>query len=279
MKKIALLLVCCLLFPVSLTAQDTKDDKTVKEAKDSKEDKKAKEDKGDKKAKESKDSKEKVIALHYKPREKAKEKPGSLPQVKIYFEEIRDTRPQPKEIGVNQESKDKKIIIVAAEEGAAGKFVHSVLKNEFRDKGFLVEDNSTQAQKIIRGTLSKFWIVEERRYNSEILLKIEIRDKSGTNYLTKHYSGTGSNFGRSLSEANYQETLSDSLARMIEQMFADGEFLRALNEKPKPVKVEEKTTTPAIQDQSPAAGKTAPARSKPKKPAAGKPSGPVFGPK
>lgn len=254
-------------------AQEAKEDKAVKESKDTKEEKK------DKKAKEDKGAKEKVIALQYKPKQGAKEKPGSVPQVKLYFEEIRDTRPQPREIGENQESKDKKIIIAAAEEGAAGKFVHSVLKNEFRDKGFFVEDNPTQAQKIIRGTLSKFWTIEERRYNSEILIKIEVRDKTGTHYLTKHYSGTGSNFGRSLSEANYQETISDSLARMMDQIFVDGEFLRALNEKPKPVKVEEKPTPATVGTPSTSPAKDSPARKKTQKPAAAKPSGPVFGPK
>ena len=204
MKKIALVLLCCLLIPWSVEAE------------------------------------EKVIDLQYKPKEKVKVHLKNAPTVKIFFEEVKDTRSQPREIGENQEDKENKIKIVTPKDDGARHFVLLVLKKEFRNKGFKVENKPDKAQKIIIATLLKFWTVEESRYNSETLLEVELRDKIGEGSFKKTYSGTGTNFGRSLSEENYNESFSDAIARIVETVFSDSEFLKVLSEKPKPPRVEKK---------------------------------------
>jgi uncharacterized lipoprotein YajG len=204
LKKIALVLLCCLLIPWSVEAE------------------------------------EKVIDLQYKPKEKVKVHLKNAPTVKIFFEEVKDTRSQPREIGENQEDKENKIKIVTPKDDGARHFVLLVLKKEFRNKGFKVENKPDKAQKIIIATLLKFWTVEESRYNSETLLEVELRDKIGEGSFKKTYSGTGTNFGRSLSEENYNESFSDAIARIVETVFSDSEFLKVLSEKPKPPRVEKK---------------------------------------
>jgi hypothetical protein len=186
------------------------------------------------------EAKEKEINLEYKPRDKVTVNPKDVPVMKIYFEEVKDIRSNPREIGENQENKDKKIQIVTSEDNGARKFVLSVLKNEFKDKGFKIEENIDEAQKIIRGTLIKFWTVEESRYNSETQLRIEVKDKTGGVYFNRTFSGEGTNRGRSLSEVNYQESFSNAVARVMDKIFSDAEFLKMLSEKPKPPRVEEK---------------------------------------
>lgn len=186
------------------------------------------------------EAEDKEIELQYKPREKVNVHTKHVPAVKIYFEEVKDPRSRPKEIGENQEDKDKKIQIVTPDGHGAGRFVLSVLKSEFRDKGFKVEDRSDEAQKIISTTLLKFWTMEERRYNSEIQIRVELRDNNGQVSFKKTYSGAGINSGRSLSEVNYNESFSDAISRMMEKLFSDLEFLKVLSEKPKPPRVEEK---------------------------------------
>lgn len=263
MKRTICLLLCLLLQSVFLYAAEPKAAGEEKAAQEKKKDKEAK---------------EKVITLRFQPKEKVKETPQNIPPVKVFFDEVRDERPRPKEIGENLENKDKRISIVTAEENGAAQFVQGVLKEQFREKGFTVEENASGAQKILRGTLIKFWTVEERRYRSEVALKLEVRDKAHHLYYQRSYTGEGTNFGRSLSEANYQESISESLARMLDLIFADDALIKALAERPRPARSEEKAS-PSSTKAAPAQDKTASPAGKAKKPTGAKPTGPVFGPK
>lgn len=263
MKKLFCVILCLILCPLTVSAASSEaQEKTVQEGK-----------------KDKSSDKEKTIALHFRPKEKVKETPKDIPEAKIFFEELRDERPRPKEIGENLENKDKRILITTSDENGAAKFVHTVLKNAFRDKGFSLEESAGAAQKIIKGTLVKFWTVEEKRYRSEIQLKIEVRDRSNHLYYQRTYVGEGSNFGRSLSEFNYQEAISESLARMLDSIFSDDSLLKALAERPKPTRTEEKAAPAATPETPSVKGQPTPTPSKTKKPAPGKPTGPVFGPK
>jgi hypothetical protein len=205
-KKIIFVLICCLLIPWSVEGKD----------------------------------KDLLINLEYKPNEKVKVIPRNVPEVKIYFGEINDTRPQRSKVGENQESKNERIPILTKEEDSASLFVLSILKKEFQEKKFKVEANFDQAQKIISTTLMKFWAIETDLYNSEIILRIDITDQNGEIYFKKIYSGLGIAKGRSLKERNYNETFSNAIARMVDKVFSDSEFIRILNEKPKPPRVEKK---------------------------------------
>ena len=78
------------------------------------------------------------------------------------------------------------------------------------------------------------------------------------------YSGTGKNFGRSLSETNYNESFSDSLVMIVEALFSDHEFLRALAEKPAVLRAEEKA--PHAPPVAPAPAPPTPAATEPPAP-------------
>ncbi len=204
LKKIAILLFFCLLLPWSVSAKELE------------------------------------IELKYMPRDKVNVRPKEVSPLKIYFEAVEDNRSQPRRIGENIEDKNKKVQIVTPDADAASQLIRTVLKNEFKNKGFAIEDSFDRGQKIIQTTLEKFWTLEESRYNSVTQLRVEVREKSGEVSFRRIYSTTGSNSGRSLSEVNYNESYSDALARMVEKLFSDSEFLRVLAEKPRPRRVEEK---------------------------------------
>ena len=237
------------------------------------------------------EAKEKTIQLRYKPNNEAKVHPKA-PAVKIFLDEFRDARSNPRAIGENLEDEGSKVLITTSDTNGARNFVKSALGTEFNRKGFQLVDSPGEAGKIVNGTLVRFWTVETNRYNSQTQLRIEVKDKQGNTYLNKTYSGTGKNFGRSLSEQNYYETFSDSVANMVEGLFSDGEFLRAL-EKPAPARMEEKVSAPPVAATPPApaekpvskgkAKKTVPpqpAQTQPSPPApAPSPVGPAFGPK
>jgi hypothetical protein len=175
-----------------------------------------------------------TISLEYKPNAKVKVSPASVPPLRIFFGEFKDERPDPSQVGENLEDKAKRVVIATDDPKASGHLVGSALTNEFRKKGFRLVDQAGQADKIVGGSLIKFWTVETNRYNTETKVKLEIRDPSGQVVFSRLVTGTGKNFGRSLSETNYNESFSDSLVMIIEALFLDQDFIRALGEKPAP---------------------------------------------
>lgn len=204
MKKLILILLCGLLIPWSAEAKD------------------------------------KTINLQYIPREKVKFNPKIVSTEKIFFEAIIDSRSQSREIGENIEDKKKPIKILTSREDGAVEFLLLILKKEFNEKGFKIETNPSGASKIISTTLLKFWTEETSTYNTEMQLRIEVKDKQGEPFFKKTYASASTNRGRSLSDGNYNECFSDALARIGDQLFSDLELLRGLAEKPKPPKVEAK---------------------------------------
>ena len=177
-----------------------------------------------------------TISLEYKPNAKVKASPASVPPLRIFFGEFKDERPDPRQVGENTEDKAKRIVIATDDPKASGHLVAAALAAEFRKKGFRLVDQAGQADKIVGGSLIKFWTVETSRYNTETQVKMEVRDPSGRVTFSRLVSGTGKNFGRSLSETNYNESFSDSLVMIVETLFLDQDFIKALGEKPAPVR-------------------------------------------
>jgi uncharacterized lipoprotein YajG len=214
--------------------------------------------------------------LEFKPRESVKVHPKNVPAIRIFFESIQDARSNPRTIGENLEDKDQKVTIRASNEPAS--FVRSVLNREFRSKKFSVEDNAGSAAKIITGTLIKFWTVETSNYDSQTHLKIEVKDRTGRVHYSHTYAGVGKNRGRSLSDTNYNECISNSMTSLIDKLFSDQEFLNALSEKSPPPAEEGNPAVSAAESQ-PIRTKKTKKRSPPSPAAAPAPTQPVFGPK
>ena len=188
-----------------------------------------------------------TIDLEFKPRENVKVHPKNVPAGKIFFEPIHDARSNSRTIGENLEDKDQKVTIKTSNEPSG--FVRSVLIREFRNKKFSVEDNAGSASKIITGTLIKFWTVETSSYDSQTQLKIEVKDRTGRVHYSNTYAGVGKNRGRSLSDTNYDESISNSMTSLIDKVFSDQEFLSALSERSVAPAAEGRTAVPAAEGQ------------------------------
>jgi uncharacterized lipoprotein YajG len=219
-----------------------------------------------------------TVDLEFKPRDNVKVSPKNVPTGKIFFEPIQDTRSNPRTIGENLEDKNQKVTIRASKEPA--NFVRSALIKEFRNKKFSVEDNAGAAAKIITGTLVKFWTIETSNYDSQTQLKIEVKDKNGRVNYSRTYAGVGKNRGRSLSDTNYDESISNSMTSLIDKLFSDQEFLEALSDR---TPLPSGGGTPAV-----SAAESKPARTKkikkttqphPTPPPAPSQTQPAFGPK
>jgi hypothetical protein len=200
-----------------------------------------------------------TISLEYKPNAKVKTSPASVPPVRIFFGEFKDERPDSRQVGENMEDKAKRVVIATDDPKASGHLVEAALTNEFRKKGFKLVDQAGQADKIVGGSLIKFWTVETSRYNTETQVKMEVRDPSGRVTFSRLVTGTGKNFGRSLSETNYNESFSDSLVMIIETLFLDQDFIKALGEKSAPARP--MVPAPPVVKEPPGAAAKAPVKS------------------
>lgn len=214
------------------------------------------------------------VDLEFKPRESVKVNPKNVPASKIFFEPVQDARSNPRTIGENLEDKGQKVSILASNEPSG--FVRSVLIREFRNKKFSVEDNAGTASKIVAGTLVKFWTVETSNYDSQTQIKIEVKDRNGRVHYSRTYPGVGKNRGRSLSDTNYNESISNSMTSLIDKIFSDQEFLNSLSDTSALPAAGGKPATIAVESQ-PAPAKKSKRRSPP--PPAPSKTQPVFGPK
>jgi hypothetical protein len=190
-----------------------------------------------------------VIDLKFKPNHGVKVNPKDVPAARIFFEHIKDARPNQRNVGENLEDKGERVLIQVNDIDGASDFVGSALNKEFRSKKFSVVDQAGAASKIISGTLIKFWTIETSQYNTQTQLRIEVKENNGRVYFSKIYTGTGKNRGRSLGADNYYECMSDSMASIIDGLFSDHEFLSALSEKHHLPSVEGKPAVPAVESQ------------------------------
>lgn len=213
------------------------------------------------------------VDLDFKPRDNVKVNPRNVPTGKIFFEPFQDARSNPKNIGENLEH--KKVSIFSSNEPS--QFARSVLVREFRNKKFSVEESNGAANKIVAGTLVKFWTVETSTYDSQTQIKIEVKDRSGRVQFSRLYSGVGKNRGRSLSEVNYNESISDSMTSLVDKIFSDQEFLNSLSETSAAPASGGKPAVMAVENQPGPPPKRVKKRSPP--PPAPSQTQPAFGPK
>jgi hypothetical protein len=169
-----------------------------------------------------------VVNLRFDPNHGVGVRPKIVPADKIFFENFKDVRSNPRSIGVNLEHRNR-LPVFSSSDGAVNRFVHAALIREFRRKNFSLEEQAGTASKVITGTILKFWTQETSIYSSQTQVQIEVKDKSGRLFYTNTYTGFGRNRGRSFTEYNYNECISDSINSLVGKIFSDQGFLSALS--------------------------------------------------
>lgn len=169
----------------------------------------------------------KEIKLEYKPTSVVKNGPTNIGNLKIFIDAFKSDD-SGNEIGKNSEDEKKSISIVSKEANGPVYLVNKAFNKEFKGIGFTVVSEKAQADRILGGTIIKFWCEETSLYQAVVRLKVEVKDKNGKVIFSKIYAETAKRFGRSLSEENYNESFSEATRHMIETMFADNEFIKTL---------------------------------------------------
>lgn len=155
-----------------------------------------------------------VVALTYTAehaRDDIRAYPGELPQTRIFVGSFEDKRDAGNAIGQNVEHANP-VRIVAGSPPA--EFFRQTLVTQLRRAGLTLADDPAQADRIISGDLTRFWVEESNNYQAEVGATIRVTDRGGQSRWQGAVVGHGENFGRSLSPENYRQTISDALVRL-----------------------------------------------------------------
>jgi hypothetical protein len=170
-----------------------------------------------------------VVPLSYTPEhatDSIRAYPGAVPPTRIFVGRFEDKRDRMDGIGENVEHANP-VQIVAGSDPA--EFFRQTLATQLRRAGLNVTEDPAQADRIITGDLTRFWVEESNNYQGEVAAQIRVADRSGAVRWEGAAVGHGENFGRSLSAENYRQTLSDAMVRLTyDSLLNNPDFQNAL---------------------------------------------------
>jgi hypothetical protein len=153
---------------------------------------------------------------------------GSLPMdqtIKIRIAPVEDDRADKDRIGVNTE--ETMPVPIKNGNKMPAEYVRESFVHGFTNLGLHVVE-SNDATRVVKIRLQRFWVQETDNYNGSITASVSMTGAVGTEVWSGVYTGTGTNFGRSLSVKNYQETYARAVEKLIENVVSDPGFQKAL---------------------------------------------------
>ena len=129
-------------------------------------------------------------------------------------------------IGQNIENSDKPRAIATYDSPPA--FVGDVAGRLLKLRNVKVVSDPAQAQRRLVLHLQSFWTVEGDTYKAQVDLKGDLMSQDGRSLWQGSSSGSGSNWGSSLKEVNYQEVLTDATMDSLQQLMKDPAFVAAM---------------------------------------------------
>ena len=142
-----------------------------------------------------------------------------------------DLRTDAATIGSNTEDTAKPVPVYVSS-SSPDAFVQDAVGRELTNAGVAVEADPKSATKILKVGLRRFWVDETNTYHSTILADADLTDTAGKSLWRGQVSGNNQKFGRSLSAENYQESLSDAVVDMVQNLLRNPTFVEALNAPP-----------------------------------------------
>ncbi|MFI4982594.1 MAG: hypothetical protein ACHQIO_19755 [Nevskiales bacterium] len=142
---------------------------------------------------------------------------------KIQFEPFVDARKQPALIAENREDAVPKPVTT---NGNVGEFVSANVRQILDHAGLDTVDSGGDV--IVSGEVRNFFVEETSLYEGTVLLHLSVRNRAGVTLWSGSASGTAKRFGRSYSQENYYEVLSDALINATVPLVQDWDFRRAL---------------------------------------------------
>ncbi len=135
---------------------------------------------------------------------------------------VEDERSKQDRIGVNVEDDGS---IPVRSRGSVEEFVETALREELPTLGLKFRDDAPLKLNV---EVMKLFVEEDHLYKGEARLRVALLDSAGKEVFAGLVSGTSTRWGRSKSEENYDEVLSDSLLEAIGHLMEESGFRHAL---------------------------------------------------
>lgn len=182
----------------------------------------------------------KGIALEWKPTTEAAAPrvmsipPGSqldpsvttLTVARIEIKPLANALRDPKRIGENQERIKGGCIYPITTKDDAAAWTTEHLRSVFGQLGFEVVQSGGDA--VVSGELRKFFVTEQSTYNGEIAVRLDVTSKDGRVVWSGLARGLTARFGSSYKQDNYEETFSDMVVDLAQNLAVDPGFLQAV---------------------------------------------------
>ena len=131
-------------------------------------------------------------------------------------------------IGENQENKNSIVPIYA--KGPVSIHTSIAVRSLLEGWGARVDPG---ARLQLEAEIIHFYVVETHRYHGDVKIHFALKTSAGDALWEGLKVGATARFGRSLSQGNYNETLSDSLATCVVALVSDADFRAAWSGKPR----------------------------------------------
>jgi hypothetical protein len=184
------------------------------------------------------------IALRFSPKENVT---ANVPTIEISsptpieIAPLKDVRSLPDLLQVGENREDGKPTPVHAKTSVA-EFATSVLAKCLPQWGVRVEGGGL----ILKGEITNLFVTEDKTYSTQVNMRFQLQDQAGKAIWQGIVSGDAHQWGRSLSEENYNEQISDALKRTYANVVSSAVFQKAWTTGKAPAAAEPASTPQAM---------------------------------
>jgi hypothetical protein len=152
--------------------------------------------------------------------------PKSFPQTPIFIGPFEDKRKTPDQIGENIEK--PQAVPIKAEPAEIAAFMEKAFKKEFKKVGLNLVESGTEADRILHVSVLNLWVQEKSTYQSSLVAKVAVLDKSGKELFKEIFRVVGQRWGSSYHEDNYRKVISDNVVELLKNIFNNEAFMKTL---------------------------------------------------
>ena len=152
--------------------------------------------------------------------------PKSFPQAPIFIGPFEDKRKTRDQIGENIEKPQN--VPIKADPAETLAFMENAFKKEFKKVGLNIVESRNAASRILHVSVLNLWVQEKNTYQSSLVAKIAVVDRSGKELFHETFRAVGQRWGTSYDEDNYRKVISDTVVEMLKNIFNNEAFMKAL---------------------------------------------------
>jgi hypothetical protein len=145
----------------------------------------------------------------------------------VRFDPMADKRNKGRQIGENTQGKTPVSIRTYDN---VGTFLDKWITDKMRGLGLTITQDNPE--RVITLELIELWAIESTRYQCVIRVKVQVLTPDGKEIWAGVIAGNGENWGRSLKELNYQETISNAILDLIYTLATEPKFILSLKKQP-----------------------------------------------